>query len=221
MSEEQTNEPVLEQIPAYRPSLENLVKALVFATPEYVTLRSIKDVLEGQYDIPEIRKAVISINQTMEENNEPFEIVEANNSLCFRTRSQYFPWVKRLFKDTSAKRLSPAALEILSLVAYKQPITKAEIESVRGVSIDGTLKGLLDRKLVTIVGKSERLGNPNQYGTTKEFCQYFNINRVPQDLPKLSEFEDLVNASALIPQIDAEGSVVEHEELGVEVEADE
>jgi segregation and condensation protein B len=208
---EQVQEPVLEDIPGFTPDPEALIKAMIFASSDYVNLNALKEIMGRNWDAVKIRETVRNINEKLEHNNEPFEIVEVSGSFRFRTRTQYYPWVKKLFKEAGTRKLSQAALEILSLVAYKQPITKAEIEDIRGVTVDGVLKGLLERRLIAITGKTDKIGGAYTYGTSKEFLRYFNINRVPQDLPKLSEFEDLINSTALLPQISSDGTVVEAE----------
>jgi segregation and condensation protein B len=96
-------------------------------------------------------------------------------------------------------------------VAYKQPVTKAEIESIRGVNVDGSLKTLLDKKLIDIGRRSDSLGQAFTYHTSREFMRYFGINRVPDDLPRLSEFEGILNAQSLIPQMGPDGEVHEAE----------
>ncbi len=212
--------PVLEEYPSFAPSPEQLVKGLIFASSDFLSAQRIKELTEGALDLKTIRQAVKTINAKFIEHDEPYEIFEANNSYRFRTKSEYHPWIKKLFKESSARRLSQAALEILSIVSYKQPITKAEIEDIRGVNVDGTLKGLLDRKLVAIAGKSDKIGNPFNYGTTKLFLQYFGINSINQDLPKLSEFEELIQSAALLPQVSPEGELEEFDQDEVEEEAE-
>jgi segregation and condensation protein B len=98
--------------------------------------------------------------------------------------------VRKLLKEKAAKRLSIQALECLAIISYRQPITKAEIESVRGVLSDGAMKTLLERRMVTIVGRSEKAGRPLLYGTTKEYLAYFGLKGLT-DLPRMEEFEAL------------------------------
>lgn len=216
--EKQGSSPKLEDVPSFVPETKSLIKALIFGSPDYLTAKRLKELLEEDIDTKTIRDFVKEINKDFLAANEPFEIVESNNSFRFRSRTEYHHWIKKLFRESSSRRLSPAALEILSIVAYKQPITKAEIEEIRGVSVDGTLKGLLDRKLIAISGKSEKIGNAFEYGTTKEFMHYFGVNNINQDLPKLSEFEELVQSTALIPQVE-NGEIKEMEQADVEEEA--
>jgi|GEM_PF-6090183 len=194
--------------PSFTPDPLNLLKALLFASPEYIPLSTLKEIL-GTNDTVQIRTWLKTIQKELNQKGEPFEIQEINKSYLFRTKSEYYPWIKKLYRETGARKLSQAALEILALIAYKQPMTKAEIEEIRGVNVDGPLRGLLERKLIQITGKSDKIGSAFTYGTTKEFCQYFGISRVPEDLPKLSEFENLIAASNLVPQMAQDGQVIE------------
>ena len=149
------------------------------------------------------------VNKKFEEQEMPFEVAEVDATFRIRTRTQFYPWTRKLFKETNPRRLSQASLETLAIIAYKQPITKAEIESIRGVNVDGCMKSLMEKKLVDVNGRSDSLGSAFTYSTTREFMRYFGINRVPDDLPRLSEFEAIVNAQALIPQMGADGGLVE------------
>ncbi len=182
-------------------SLHQIIKVLIFASVEPLTIQSLYSVLGGDINQKIILEQVEKINQEFVEQEQPFEVLVASGTLVFRTRSEYQNWLQKLFKDNAKKKLSTASLEVLSIVAYKQPITKNEIEEIRGVTVDVILKNLLERKLLAIVGRSSRIGSPNEYGTTKEFCRYFNINQVPRDLPKFSEFSNLVESSEYIKQI--------------------
>ena len=109
--------------------------------------------------------------------------------------------MRKLFPEANARRLSQAALETLAVIAYQQPITKAAIEQVRGVSsADGPIRNLLDKGFITLGARAETVGNPYTYVTTQEFLKYFGINRIPEDLPRLREFSELLEAGALVPQ---------------------
>ena len=163
----------------------------------------------SEWDTPRLRQLVRKLNRDLEAGDLPFEVIEIEGTFRMRTLPQYFPWTRKLFKDASPRRLSQAALETLAIVAYKQPITKAEIESIRGVNVDGSLKTLLDKKLVDIGRRSDSLGQAFTYHTTRDFLRYFGISRMPDDLPRLSEFEGILNAQSLIPQMGTDGEVHE------------
>ncbi len=116
------------------------------------------------------------------------ELAEVAGGYCFAPKKEYWARLKHRFAKGSEKKLSRAAIETLAIVAYSQPITKAEIESMRGVSADGMLRHLLDHKFVRTTGKKDVPGRPVQYGTTREFLMRFSLNSI-SDLPKLDDLE--------------------------------
>jgi segregation and condensation protein B len=195
--------------PVWTPDADKLICALLFASQEYLGVRALKEIMGDEHDAASIRKGVREANAKLRESDMPFEIVEVDATFRIRTQPKYHPWVRRLFKDTNPRRLTQASLETLAIIAYKQPITKAEIEAIRGVNVDGCMKSLLEKKLVDVNGRAEAVGSAFTYSTTREFMRYFGISRVPDDLPRLSEFEAIVNAQALIPQVNPDGTLVE------------
>jgi segregation and condensation protein B len=198
-----------DAVPAWTPEPDKLLSAILFASQDYLGVRALKEILGDEFDAGRIRKLIKQINQRLRETDMPFEVVEVDATFRVRTQPKYFPWVRKLFKDSNPRRLSQASLETLAIIAYKQPITKAEIEAIRGVNVDGCMKSLMEKKLVDVNGRSDQVGSAFTYSTTREFMRYFGISRVPDDLPRLSEFEAIVNAQALIPQVGADGSLVE------------
>ncbi len=223
MNPESREEESPEEVSAWIPDPDKLLCALLFSTHEYQNARSLREILGEEFDTPRIRQLVKQINQTLEDGDLPFEVVEVEGTFRMRTLPKYFVWVKKLFKESSPRRLSQAALETLAIVAYKQPITKAEIEAIRGVHVEGSLKTLLDKKLIDIGRRADAIGHAFTYHTTREFLRYFGINRIPNDLPRLAEFEGILNAQALIPQVGPGGEVkpasqndAEQMSLGVE-----
>ena len=179
--------------------LARIVQALVFASPDVVTLRKLKEIIGDFLDAKTVFEALRLANDNLNKIDAPFEIVEHAGGYRFRTRAKYYPWVRKLFPDASARRLSQAALETLAIVAYQQPITRASLEQVRGVSCDGPLKSLLEKKLIALGARAETVGNPYTYVTTDDFLKYFGINRIPEDLPRLREFQELLNANEIVP----------------------
>jgi segregation and condensation protein B len=167
---------------------QRVLEALLFASDEILTSAKLKAVLPGAPDTRELRKMIDRLKTQLQKERHPFEIVELGGGYQMRTISYYYPWVRQLFKEKPAKRLSAQALECLAIIAYKQPLTKAEIESIRGVISDGAMKTLLEKHLVTISGRSDKPGRPLLYTTTQEFLEHFGINRL-SDLPQLEEFE--------------------------------
>ncbi|MEN9308082.1 MAG: segregation and condensation protein [Fibrobacterota bacterium] len=197
----------LEEPSIPRPDDEVLLEAALFASTELLTLRHLRELVDSTLTAAKVQKLVDSTNRRLTDGKHPFEIVSAAGGWRLRTRPELYPWLRGLFKEVQNRRLSQAVLETLAVVAYKQPITKAEIEAVRGVSADGALKKLLEKKLVTVSGRTDTPGRPLTYGTTREFLEYFGISKLPDDLPRLAEFEELVQSRSLLPQV-APGGVL-------------
>lgn len=179
--------------------LARIVQALVFASPDVLTLKKLREIIGDFLDAKTVSEALRIANDSLNKINSPFEIVEQAGGYRFRTRAKYYPWVRKLFPDANARRLSQAALETLAIVAYQQPITRAALEQVRGVSCDGPLKSLLEKKLIALGARAETVGNPYTYVTTDDFLKYFGINKIPEDLPRLREFQELLNANEIVP----------------------
>lgn len=134
----------------------------------------------------DLRREIAELGQELDTRESPVQIAEVANGFQMASRPLYSPWVRRLYKEKTTLRLSPSSLETLSIVAYKQPITRAEIEEIRGVETSGVLDTLLERKLVKIVGRKEALGRPLLYGTSTEFMRQFGLKSLA-DLPNLDE----------------------------------
>ncbi len=195
-----------------REELHNIIMALIFASPDIVTLKRIREVVGEFLTDSMMKDALIDINDRLNQIAAPFELVEQVRGFRFRTRKSYFPWIRKMIApEQYSRRLSQAALETLSIIAYKQPITKSEIENIRGVSCDGPIKNLLDKKLIALGPRAETVGHPFQYITSKDFLKAFGLNRIPDDLPRLNELDSLVSANNLLPQI-KEGEWVEEED---------
>lgn len=168
-----------------------ILEAMLFASDELIAAARIKAILPGNPDAREIKQMVEQINRQLQKERHPFEIVEIGGGYQFKTIAYYHPWVRQIFQEKAAKRLSIQALECLSIIAYRQPLSKAEIEAIRGVISDGAMKTLLEKRLITITGRSEKTGRPLLYGTTQDFLKYFGLNKI-SDLPNIEEFEALV-----------------------------
>lgn len=183
-------------------NLKTIVEAIIFASDTPLSLKQIKEIVSepnrrftsnGEGDKiteEEIKKIIDELNQEYAERGSAFRIIEIAEGYQFATLPEFAKWVGRLFKEKSKKKLSQSALETLAIIAYKQPISKPEIESIRGVNVDYIIKTLLEKKLITIVGRAETLGRPLLYGTTKEFLKYFGLKSL-SELPKPSEIEEI------------------------------
>ncbi len=180
--------------------LLHIIEALIFAAPEPVTSAEIaKAVKRGAalHDFPEavdweniteakVATAVAELGEVLAASARPVELQEGVSGWRFVTRSEYADWIRALLPEMRPEKLSPAALETLALVAYRQPITKADIEAVRGVSVDGQLQKLIDRGLVHIGGRADLPGRPMLYETTAEFMEHFGVKDL-DDLPNSGE----------------------------------
>jgi segregation and condensation protein B len=147
-------------------------------------------------DLEIIRQAVTNLNGEYESNERVFRIIEIAGGFQFATSPTVSMYVSRLYKERSRRRLSNAALETLAIVAYKQPVSKADIENIRGVNCDEVLKSLLEKNLVTITGRAESVGRPLLYGTTDEFLRQFGLASM-KDLPKPREIDELLKEEAV------------------------
>lgn len=169
---------------------ERFIEALIFASDKSISVDEIQQVLaelhENSTSIDEINILLEQIRLKYLELDLAIELVHLNAGYQFLTRKEYYPVINQLQIQRSRKKLSQAALETLSIIAYKQPITKLEIEQIRGVNCDYTIQKLLEKELISISGKAETVGKPLLYTTSGIFMDYFGINSA-NDLPQLSE----------------------------------
>lgn len=164
---------------------KSLLEAFLFLSGETVTLPSIKGITEMEE--PEMKRLMEEIITDYKNRDGGILAIEIAGGYQMVTNPKYASWIKK-FKGTQAtSRLSVAALETLAIIAYKQPIIKAEVEHIRGVNSDGVVKTLLDRRLIKIMGKKDVPGKPLLYGTTKEFLQYFGLKDLTE-MPTLKDF---------------------------------
>src|SRR5579871_1706578 len=200
------------------------IEALIFASDKPLTSMEITELINNAFGfmdekltLEQIQTAIEGIIEKYNSEFYPFEIRESGGGWQFLTKKDYHKTVAQLNGEKFLKRLSTAALETLAIIAYKQPVTKGEIESIRGVNSDYSIQKLLEKELIVITGRNEEMpGKPLVYSTSRTFMDYFGINS-PEDLPKLKEVfaETLVEPTALKPQTGAEEDNNERE-----VEAD-
>ncbi len=169
-----------------------IVEALIFASDLPLSIAKIKEIL-NDLGAREIRKAVKQLNEQYEQCGSALQIVEVAGGFQMVTRPQFAGFVSQLYKSRQGQRLTQKALETLAIIAYKQPITKQEIEHIRGVNVDAVMRTLIERNLVTVVGREKAPGNPLLYGTTKDFLQYFGLKSL-DDLPKLKEIDEILKS---------------------------
>jgi segregation and condensation protein B len=183
-------------------TIKSLVEALIFAAGEPLTINQIKAIYLGDgaqaflrsIDFDEIVRAITDLNTEFDRAEKPYRIVQIAGGYQFATLPSYAEWLGRLHKEQGRRKLSQSGVETLAIVAYKQPITKADIETIRGVNCDYVLKTLLEKELVTVAGRAHAPGRPLLYGTTREFLKHFGLNEVT-DLPRPREIEEILGES--------------------------
>jgi len=166
--------------------LKKILETLLFITDTPLPLKRLAQLCDTE-DTDLIKKAVTEIREEYDKNGNALQIMQVAGGWQMATRSEYGLWVRKLYNNKMTVRLTQAALETLCIVAYKQPLTRAEVEAIRGVDSIGPLETLTQRKLITVVGRREALGRPILYGTTTEFLRQFALNSL-DDLPKLDSF---------------------------------
>jgi segregation and condensation protein B len=162
------------------------------STPNEDAQATLESELKEKYKLPPnfFEDLIVEINQDLAETNRPYHIVEIAGGFQFSTRPEYGQTVKQFIQSRTKRKLTQAALESLSIVAYRQPVTKQEIEQIRGVNSSDVVNSLIEKNLIKIVGRKNTLGKPLLYGTTSEFLRIFGMKRL-EDLPKPREFDEL------------------------------
>lgn len=159
------------------------VEAILLLADEPLTSRKIADVAELQ-DGNEARKLILQLRDLYDADGTAFQVMELAGGYQLLTRDRYHPWLLRLKRTGHDARLTPAGLETLAVIAYRQPIMRAEVERIRGVNCTDLIRQLMERGLVRIAGRHDSLGRPQLYGTTKKFLQVFGLNNL-KDLPEI------------------------------------
>jgi len=174
---------------------KKIIEALLFASDQPIALNTFKNVLGDQAKDVDPKEIIKEIELEYASKDSPFEVRFIAGGWQFSTKKEFGPWIKKLYKGRTTLRLSNSALETLSIVAYKQPVTRSDIEEIRGVESIGVLDTLLERGLIKIIGRKEVLGRPMLYGTTQEFLRHFGLSHL-SELPSLEEFvkEEVQNA---------------------------
>src|SRR5690606_3855226 len=173
--------------------LVGIVEALVFASPEPITLRQLVKLLDDETK-EDVAAALEELKRRYERSG-GLQLVEVANGYQIVTRPELHEWVRRLFHERTTQKLSVQALETLAVIAYKQPITAAEIAEIRGVNTSGVIGTLLERGLVKISGRKQVVGRPFLYSTTREFLDRFGL----KDLADLPKVEDMADALGFEP----------------------
>jgi segregation and condensation protein B len=170
--------------------LEQQIESLIFSSESPLSTHDIQDCLSKRFGLfiadPDLDAALAVLTARYQDEQFAFELKQIAGGYQFLTKTQYHETISVLLKEKTVKRLTTAAMETLAIIAYKQPISKSEIEQIRGVSVDYSIQKLLEKELIVIAGRSESVGKPVLYATSQQFMDYFGINSV-QDLPKLKD----------------------------------
>lgn len=168
------------------------IESLIFASEQPISLKEIKLCLDESFDtkfkVEVIEDSIQSLVDRYQTEEFAIELVEINSGYKYMTKGAYHQTIGTYLKQTTSKKLSRAALETLSIIAYRQPIIKSELEQIRGVSCDYSIQKLLEKELIEIHGRSEGPGRPLLYGTSEKFMDYFGLKSI-SDLPKLKDIE--------------------------------
>lgn len=170
-----------------RDEAKKIIEALIFVSEKPVSIDALRDVLK-EVDPTTIRALIDELNQEYASSNRSFSIKEIAGGFQMLTDPIYSKWISALQKRPP-DRLSGPALETLAIIAYKQPITRSEIEAIRGVNVDGVLHTLEERSLIRSRGRLDTVGRPIQYATTNEFLQHFGLKSL-EEMPRLKEFQE-------------------------------
>ena len=167
---------------------KRIIENLLFITDRPLSAAKISQVAEVN-NIQLTRDIIGQLQQEYADTARAIQIVELGGGFQMATKPEYGRWVRKLFNEKMTAKLSPAALETLAIIAYKQPVTRAEIEAIRGVDIVAPLEKIMERGLVKIVGKKDTPGRPLVYGTTEEFLRLFGLNKI-SELPEIKTFSN-------------------------------
>jgi len=176
--------------------IEKHIEALIFSAAQPITSEEIKSVLEEGLGInflmPYIEEKIADLLEKYASDEFSFHLVCVNEGYTFLSKPDYQDTITLYLKQSERKKLSNASLETLAIIAYKQPVTKLELEQIRGVNCDYLIQKLLDRELITITGRSDAPGRPLLYGTSDKFMNYFGLRSI-SDLPKLRDLKEVEN----------------------------
>jgi len=172
--------------PGFEPTVESVVEAVLFASDESLTPARLSEIVGT--NVRQLRKHIDDHNEKYKTNNNAFRIEQIAGGYQMLTLGEYNHWLKKLVRARDDSKLSQPALETLAIIAYKQPIIRADIEAIRGVAAGEMIRNLMYKGLVKITGRAEIVGRPMLYGTTKKFLEVFGLNTI-KDLPKAEELK--------------------------------
>jgi segregation and condensation protein B len=171
---------------------KSIIEAVLFAADKPVSIEQFIMLVELDYNT--VERLILELQQEYDAEKRSFQITEIANGFQMCTRSEYASWIKKFYTTEVSSRLSMSSLEALAVVAYKQPATRAEIEEIRGVSSDSVIHTLLERNLISIIGRKDAPGRPLMYATTIEFLVHFGLKDL-SELPSIDEIDKMLGTS--------------------------
>jgi segregation and condensation protein B len=186
--DEQQAQQDIQEPPSQQITTESVIEAILFASDEPLSAERLVTIAEFNGGIKQVKKGIETLNQQYQQGGRAFRIEEIAGGYQMMTLPEYNNWLKKLLHQRGDNKLTPAALETLAIIAYRQPVIRADVEAIRGVACGEMIRSLMYKGLVKIVGKAEILGRPLLYGTTKKFLEVFGLNDL-KDLPKVEELK--------------------------------
>ncbi|HZW38190.1 MAG: SMC-Scp complex subunit ScpB [Syntrophothermus sp.] len=183
----------------------SVIEALIFSSDDPIPAQEIIRAIKGidgediEINIADVDSVFDELNKKYEDNGSSFRLLRIAGGITFGTKAEYAKYLGYLSSEKSKRRLSQAALETLAIIAYKQPVTKPDLETIRGVNSDYILNTLLEKNLIMISGRAETIGRPLFYSTTDEFLKYFGLNKL-SDLPKPREIDEIMKDEDFLEQ---------------------
>jgi segregation and condensation protein B len=175
-----------------REEIKNIIEAVMFAYSEPISIEELNNIINEELSRKEIELMLNSLIDEYRENSRGIQIIKLEDKYQMTTNKDYSDFIKKVLEPKKKKSLSQATLETLTIIAYKQPITKVEVEDIRGVKCDRAIQTLLENELIKEAGRLERIGKPIIYKTTNEFLKLLSIETL-EDLPPLENYEDNSN----------------------------
>lgn len=181
-------------------NIKKIIEGLIFSSDRSLSVKQIKDIINEEkegtglsVDIKTIERALAELLEKYKTEEYSYSLIQVAGAYRFATKKELAPWLAKLNKEKLKRKLSQAALETLAIISYNQPVTRSEVEAIRGVNVDYILNSLLEKDLITIKGRAETLGRPMLYATTPAFFEYLGLNSIG-DLPPLKAIEEIIKS---------------------------
>ena len=175
-----------------REDIKNIIEAIMFAYSEPITIKELNNAINEELSPKEIELMLNTLIQEYKDNNRGVQIIKLQDKYQMCTNKEYSDFVKNILEPKKKKTLSQATLETLTIIAYKQPVTKVEVEEIRGVKCDRAIQNLLESELIYEAGRLDKIGKPMVYKTTSEFLRLLSIEKL-EDLPPIDKYEEKEN----------------------------